>query len=429
MAPSTLGDRPSLEGLGLEDVKELYYQNYTPEFVKVAVLGNFRANPEFRDQVLAWLNEYLTPANAKNDPARFQPKEKPLAAGNVPSLFSSDHSPAESEKRVYIKSATKRSGAMLLEVPVDKDSRTQAAIEMLVDYLAINAPGSLLHKLQVEKGWVSHGGFHMNVFRNRAHILFYYDLTDTGLEHVEDINAIFFAALRAAQLHGPPDEFLKVKKNSLLKDVSRASRSVDRFMNVYGQFLASDKTAAEQLSQMLATRTEDLRRAAALVRPDLALYMEMGPELPDMDLHPTYQREFKLMDNRKALRRYAQTLEDHPTETFQPMLRAVDLGPAPTGVVEKMFAQSRPRPDLPERLTLDLRTDLPDTAAEVRFETDARDPKPSWPGKSSSPPSPNASAAKPYTLICFITYGWERDAPKTTCFFHPPATTPTRLSR
>ncbi|NJL25101.1 MAG: insulinase family protein [Calothrix sp. SM1_5_4] len=43
----TLGDRPSLEGLTLEDIKELYYRNYTPAFVKVAVLETSETDPGF----------------------------------------------------------------------------------------------------------------------------------------------------------------------------------------------------------------------------------------------------------------------------------------------------------------------------------------------------------------------------------------------
>ncbi|NJL25100.1 MAG: hypothetical protein HC902_07940 [Calothrix sp. SM1_5_4] len=293
----------------------------------------------------------------------------------MPSLFSTADAPVESHKRLYIRSESVKSGEILLEIPVRRDSRDHRSLEMLAHYLNTAAPGGLLHALQSELGWITGGGFLTTVFENRVHFRFYYELTNEGMARGEDVNAMFFAALKATREYGPSEEFLAAKKTDLLKDFIRAGFSVDSFMDIYGQILASGKDVGTQVNEMLGTRTIDLRHAAGLLRPDMALYTEMGPEIPDMEFHPVYPREFKLLDNRAALKRYEDALNSPPPRKFRPELRAVDLGPAPSTPIEKMFAQSRPLPHLRERLTLDLRTDLPDTAAEIRLETAARTPR------------------------------------------------------
>ncbi|MGE3681054.1 MAG: insulinase family protein [Bdellovibrionales bacterium] len=146
------GHQESLENLSLDDLKELYYVNYTPEFIKVAVIGNF-THPVFARKVRQWTERYLHSARVEKDPGGFRPRSLPLAHAPAPSLFSHPLAPTESERRLHIASASSHWGVVLLEADRTGGLKESQALDLLARILNLDAPGTLLHKLRREQRW------------------------------------------------------------------------------------------------------------------------------------------------------------------------------------------------------------------------------------------------------------------------------------
>jgi predicted Zn-dependent peptidase len=362
-----LGDRPSLEGLSIEDLKELYYQNYNPQFVRFAVIGNF-SDPAALAQIKQLAKANLQAPRWQDDPDRYKPKSKVLAQTHVPSFFSSARSPEESQRRIYLASNILRLNTMVFEGDLALNKISLPALHLLVSYLNDQAPGSLLHTLYTQYGWITDAGFQLMVFKNKVHLMFYAELTDQGLQHRHEVNQAMYTALRDVQLNAVDSEHLELMKSAGIQALSQSALSVSALMKPYGSVLADSKSFEQRVDELRAVTPQQLAQAALLFKADLALYTEMGPEKPEMVMDNKFNRGYVIEDNRAQLAAYAQILEQPPQKLFRPQLQRVDLPQVDDKVATKVFAQTKPIPHLVDRFTLDLRNDLPDSAVSVAFE-------------------------------------------------------------
>jgi zinc protease len=367
----SLGDRESLRGLTIEDLKEVYYQNYGPGSARVALIGNF-SDPKFKEQVRVWTQKYLHAPNPSEDAAPYQPTSTPLREVRWESLFSSDHMAPESETRLYLKTDLNRWSGIFLEASADHFPRNSEAADLLMAYLNFVAPGSLMHKLQTELGWVSDGSGYIYRINNRQYMRFQFQLTEAGAGREVEINEMFFSALRSVQVHPPTEDLIAKMKAASLKTLENRSHSVADFIRPYAGVIQSEKSMDDVLAELRTVTPADLQRVARAFRPDQALYYYSGPEKEDMlDDDRGYKRKFKLEDNRAALERYLAAYTSESSPSFQPVLREVNLGSAGPVGAQFLFEQ---KPG--ELRAVDIRTDLPDTSisAELTFKTlDPRD--------------------------------------------------------
>lgn len=157
-------------------------------------------------------------------------------------------------------------------------------------------------------------------------------------------------------------------KQAELNDFERRARSVSSLMEVYDAVLSYPGSLDSQVASLRDVRASDLQDAAKGFGPRRSLYSQTGPETEKMQRDPTYPRLFELIDNRAELHRYVSVMDGQPKEAFRLELREVDLGKS-VGSEETspVFGRTKPLENLPERVTLDLRRDLPDTAAGVRW--------------------------------------------------------------
>jgi predicted Zn-dependent peptidase len=367
----TLGDKDSLRGLTIEDLKELYYQNYGPGSARVALIGNF-SDPKFKEQVRAWTQKYLHAPNPLEDAVPYPPVSIPLRKVPRESLFSSGHMAPESETRLYLNTELNRWSGIFLEAPADQFPRNSEAAHLLMSYLNISAPGSLMHKLKTELGWISNGGGYIYGVNNRQYMRVQFRLTEAGAGHEVEINEMFFSALRSVQMNPPAEDLINKMKSASLKAFENQSYSVTDFLRPYAALIQAEKSMAESLTELRAVMPADIQRVASAFRPDQALYYYAGPEKADMlNDDRGYKRKFKLEDNHVALERYIAASTSEAPISFQPKLREVNLGEA--GPVEPRFVfEQKPG----ELRVVDIRTDLPDVLlnAELTFKTlDPRD--------------------------------------------------------
>jgi len=361
-----LGDGPSLSGLTVKDLKALYNQVYQPKYVKVAVHGNF-TDPAFLGKVRGWVRENLKASSWQNGNPETESAEETLATRQIPSLFSESSDAPESQKRLYIQSDQLNSGGIILEGDTTQLPANSYALGLLARVLGLELPGSFLHRLKAELGWISQGSFFHVGLRNRQLLVFDYTLTKKGREHVTEINEAFFRALKSAQELEVDSKLLEKIKTSGLHEIEVASRSVASFLNVYGNALNGRKTFAGQLEDLRMVQPRDLKSAARIFRPDQALYMSMGPEVLEMVFDPTFQRKFKLEDNRTALKSYVRALREPVATPHAPMLKEVDLGP-PASASSPFYLHTRTEIAATERLAIDVRNDLNDTALSLEFQ-------------------------------------------------------------
>lgn len=357
-----LGDEKSLQSLSINDLKEMYYQNYGPGQVRVVVAGNFRT-PELREKSRRWIQEYLHAPDVRSDKTYHFPRYQPLAGRWLPSMFSWDHNAPESEARIYIATKENKWSGMLLEAPNAIFPQNAEAADYFNSYVNDPSPGGLGHTLKYKLGWATDMTFYITKVNNRRFLRFDVQLTESGLGHEEEINELFFKFLRSFEKAPPSEEWLAMEKKRTVRDMTLASTSVGSFLNAYSQVLTRPDSLDKIMSDAQNVKVEDLQRIARAFRPDQALYYSSGPEKEEMlDDGHGYNRKFKLEDNRAALKRYLELYHQPVTETFRPEPSQVDLG-EPAKKIEAGFVSSMS--PVNDREILDLRTDLKDAAIHL----------------------------------------------------------------
>jgi secreted Zn-dependent insulinase-like peptidase len=265
-----------------------------------------------------------------------------------------------------------RWSGIFLEAPADQFPRNSKAADLLMSYLDMSAPGSLLHKLKTELGWISSGGVYLYGVNDRQYMRAYFQLTEAGAGHEVEINEMFFSALHSIQMNPPDADLINKIKSASLKAFENQSYSVTDFLRPYAALIQAEKSMEESLADLRTVTPADIQQVASAFRPDQALYYYSGPEKADMlDDDRGYKRKFKLEDNHAALERYIAASTSETPTLFQPKLREVNLGEA--GPVEPQFVfEQKPG----ELRAVDIRTDLPDVSlnADLIFKTlDPRD--------------------------------------------------------
>lgn len=365
-----LGDRTSLQSLTKKDLQDLYDQIYRPGIVKIAIHGNF-SKPGWLEQVRGWMRQYVK-ASPRQNGKRLQ--ESTLATREIPSLFSETSMAPESQKRLYVHTEDFEMGNIILEADVSKFPDNSQAMDMLMQHFGSELPGTFLHKLKTELGWITEGSFSSYKVRGKQLLFFSYTMSAMGQGRGTEINEHFFRALKAAQDNDVSPDFLNREKKDILDHMERASRTVPSFMKLYGSALNEKKTFAQQIEDVKNLTPRDLRSVALLFRPDQALYEFSGPAKAEMQFDPVYNRKFTIEDNRRDLERYMKVMREPTQVHFDPRIHTVDLGElAPPS--DPLFLQSKPGSVMSERFAIDLRQNLPDTAISLDFYLRPQSPR------------------------------------------------------
>ncbi len=345
-----LGGAENLNAMTMADLKDLYDSQYNSKKVKIAVFGNFTDSAALaRSREL--VKKHLRPHTDAKEPR-----------GNaIPSLMSKPEGVSpESMRRLLIASDQGREGSIMLQIDVAKTNQTSAAASLLTSYLNMHSPGSLVHRLKTELGWITNSGIWTIQFENRILMVFNYYATEVGLEHQAEIEQHFFRALGQIRNSGIDDEILQTMKSASSKYTARATREISDLIYLYAEVLFDQGDLRQQEAATANVSNHDLIGLLNLVNPGRGLYSTLRPDISERaTVDPRFNRKFELIDNSNAVEVYSKALaEGDPT--LRPILREVNLRAVNTAKQSKMFAHSRPGVETPLRMVLDLRSDLPD---------------------------------------------------------------------
>lgn len=356
------GNRENLSALTMGDMMDLYERYYTPTKVKVAVFGNF-SRPGSLEEVREILKGALIPA----------PTAKPADADLVPSLFSTASGPApESQTRLLVGAKELRQSSLTLELNIEHSNLIAATSGLLSAYLNLRTPGSLLHKLQTEKGWITNGGVYFIHFKNRLWLDFSYDPTETGMAHIEEIESYFFKALGELRQAGVPDATLASLKKAYRAGAERMGFVVQDLVQNYASVLQDQGSLADQVRDLEHVTNADIRRIAALAHPRRGLYATLTTDQTGMAEDTQFKRGYKKIAIDEALKKYEGSIFQgsfQPDENLTVRLVPVQLKSPDTREQRPMFVQSRPVADTPFRMALDFRSGLPDEAVKFSLAT------------------------------------------------------------
>lgn len=194
-----VGTQAQLDGMSLDDLKQLYYSNYTPGAMTIIVAANFDPledgkPPVTEERVVATIRENFTPPAADDSalaklalrPAR-EKKFPPLRADAGAPQFVAFGTPQENyDLKLVFEQTT--------DVPL-------GIRETLNDYLNLPIEGSLGKELE-KRGWTTAFGVHAQSVNNLQINNVYFSLTPEGAKRKDEVVEAFFTALHEIRTKG-----------------------------------------------------------------------------------------------------------------------------------------------------------------------------------------------------------------------------------
>lgn len=348
-----LGSRTSLRAMTFEQVEEAFRSNYRPEFVRLAIHGNF-SDPKFLADAKKWTAQYLNPQAPTNLPVN------PQALQETPALTATT-------KRLYAFSDSLRAGQIFMQGRAQGGTSEAVALDMLMKYLNLKLPGTLIHELKSKRGWVSALEFYAPRVNDKIQLEILAMYTEEGLEKRDEIEALVMELLRSVQVHGIPAEVLELLKTDERRLWELNLTSARTAQNAYMEVLASAPTLEARLEATEKVTSADVREIAKIFSPERALFGTLGPKLTEgARFDRSFKRGYAILDGQAQLNRDLTIFQSRPiVPRFEPDRLSIQLAEPKDSPRQALFTYSKPNRSSAERFTVDLRRDLQDNAVRA----------------------------------------------------------------
>lgn len=238
LAMYDVGTEAQLNAMTVRDMQELFYSGYNRHTMSMILSGNFDALPDgtvplTEAQALSVIRENFklpVPGPALNLPAT-----RPPQSIRFPSIVSENT--GDQSRLIEIgATAGTRSLQLTFEMERTLGKYHHGVLEVLTDYLNLEAPGSLKDLLE-KKGWITSAGVYTSSVNNLYLIHADFELTEEGARHRYEVPDLLFATLHDIKTNGLRPEVLEYLKTRNIKS--------------YEQSVLEASGAAEQLARSL----------------------------------------------------------------------------------------------------------------------------------------------------------------------------------
>ncbi len=277
----SIGTQEQLSALTIDDVKELFYTEYTPDNSTIVVSGNFEGeNEKLIPEINKKIEEFY---HLPQSPEYKTPQEyvvESRANLEIPDFYSLE------KERVSLQIQSHNDERLfLLKMKLKNKEQAQALspiLETIHDYFNLPLEGSLRTYLVDEKGYATEAGVMFDNVSGQNVMTFYVSLTEEGAKHQEEIPEIFFHYLQEVRKGHINQEALEAMKRINVSSYNKALReNALGIFRTYTDFLARKNPELLQLDFEKAfgnATVEKLQEAAELFDPDQIIVGYFGPE-------------------------------------------------------------------------------------------------------------------------------------------------------
>ena len=213
------GDQQSLDGLGVDDLRERHQSIFHSGNVEIAVVGNLSTGRISRDEVVATLTELLPEREAA-------PAFRPRVASPI---FAHD-------QQMDIESEAVREGRIFLPVRADADFKeVRAFLAAFVNRYAGGATEVAAHEMD----WATGISAQLQRVGNQTFLILAYELTEHGYAHREEFTGWILRSLRAAQETLYPEALFADMRDGALTGLLRMEQSVPSLVSAFGHWMTN----------------------------------------------------------------------------------------------------------------------------------------------------------------------------------------------
>ncbi len=272
------GTHKELSRITVDDVQRIFWSHAAPGGLTILVSGNFSATGEehlTKDQVLESIRANFNPPAIPTDARLFTRGDLQKVApysngGSLPFI----HIRSRDDKRVLtVKLLSDNPGAR----------GNYQARKILVDFLNLDAPGSLIRELK-DAGFVTSAKVSESSNLQVELTEFAATLTESGYRNLDDVMNRFWVYLAKIRKHGIPDVLLRLFVEDLSVQLEEAELSAEAFAAWVHRLLFLGAEEAVRLSQASAwgdLSHSQIIEAASLFNPNHAIVSLSAPDAPE----------------------------------------------------------------------------------------------------------------------------------------------------
>ncbi len=312
-----LGTSKILNSMTTTDLKQLYYANYTPEFIKVVISGNFSSGNHSKDIVKKWLQASLKAPSVSNDDGNFVLTEKPLVNAPLPDLVTGKNPLPFIE---YGAEDNSSFGIHLLEVQQPREKIDSLALDVLTSYLNTTAPGSLARSLK-NKGWIHSLSCDTDFYADKGFFYFIINYTEQGWLHRDEVLKSIYQSISDVKANGIDSYTLEVLKNNTYETLTELFKSAHSSQQaITGIFEANDpdllKFNFRDALSRISSR-EIIKAIDYTFVPSKSLNAAIHPSVKSKNINPVFNRPVHKRNGTKLLTELTNILSQPPTDSSQ----------------------------------------------------------------------------------------------------------------
>ncbi len=305
-----VGTQAQLDGMSLNDLKQLYFANYTPKAMTIIVAGNFDAledgkPPITEERVIAAIKANFTPPNPESDPDVAKLSLIPGGQKKFPSLRASADAPQ------FVEFGTPQENYDL-KIVFEQDGDVPLGVrESLNDYLNLPVEGSLGKELE-RRGWVTSFGVSPQSVNNLQINNAYFSLTPEGTKHRDEVVAAFFTALHELRTKGVRDNVLALLRQRNVEGYPHSMtnpKKIAEHIARVGEFGVPPEKAFDFAGTYGSVTSSDLQMAVAKCYPiDRMLVGYIGHDVKSSETDPVFSRPFVVSHRHETLAAWKKAL-------------------------------------------------------------------------------------------------------------------------
>ncbi|MBL7664067.1 MAG: insulinase family protein [Bacteriovoracaceae bacterium] len=276
-----IGTQEQLAAMNMDDVKDLYYREYTPANTNIIIAGNFSdENEALVENVKTWAAEhYHLPQSAKH-PGDEKFTKASIRYRPVPNYYNGKSHRLALEMKT---STNNRLFQLNMQLSPKMAGADYNVMEVLTDYLSLKLPGSFNYTVVNELEWATSVGFDLSIIGQQPVIKLTAQLTPEGALNKYKLVTFFYNTLNRIKTDGINKEVLEMIIRRNINSYAKIfTEDVETSASTFSDFIKRQDEVIMSLDFEKAfgkISSNDVQNVIRFFNPEQTLVGYIGPEV------------------------------------------------------------------------------------------------------------------------------------------------------